>query len=172
MRALPAALVCLILIGCGGDAAEVAVPAASPTHERSALTVGFLQGGLAFEELEIAPVVSLHLALDGTRVQVPRDELRSLASWKVRSQTAGAIYSFVPPEDATGLKLREGRHLNCLEYDLASRPGNLGDLPHVGATMTSGEGTSCLESWNVTFLFEPAAESPTLIGAVYDQWEW
>ena len=178
MRVLPAALVCLLLIGCSGDATRVAVPAASPSDERSALTsaaadvVTFLQGDLAFEELEVAPVVSLHLVLDGTRADVPRDELRSLGRWQVRSQTSGADYSFVPPEDATGLELREGRHFNCLEYDLASRPGNLGDLPHVGATMTSGDPTSCLNSWNVTFLFDSAAESPRLVGAVYDQWEW
>ena len=65
---------------------------------------------------------------------------------------------------------REGKHLNCFEYDLSSRADGVAHLPHVGTMLSSGD--SCLQSWNVTFLFDPEEEKPTLVGAVYDQWEW
>jgi hypothetical protein len=31
---------------------------------------------------------------------------------------------------------------------------------------------SCLQVWNVTFVFDPKARPPRLVAAVYDQFEW
>jgi hypothetical protein len=31
---------------------------------------------------------------------------------------------------------------------------------------------SCLQTRNVTFVFDPNKKPPTLVAAVYDQWEW
>jgi hypothetical protein len=33
-------------------------------------------------------------------------------------------------------------------------------------------GESCLQTRNLTLVFDPNRTPPTLIAAVYDQWEW
>jgi hypothetical protein len=32
--------------------------------------------------------------------------------------------------------------------------------------------TSCLQTWNLTLVFEPGSDPPLLVVAVSDQWEW
>jgi len=31
---------------------------------------------------------------------------------------------------------------------------------------------SCVQSWNLTLVFDPKQKPPTVIAAVYDQYEW
>jgi hypothetical protein len=78
----------------------------------------------------------------------------------------------VPPHRLTKLTVKEGRHFNCLEYPLASRFPELAKLPHVGVKLEPDTARSCLQSWNATFVFDASAQSPRLVAAVYDQWEW
>ena len=78
----------------------------------------------------------------------------------------------VPPEGAATLTTRTRRHLKCREYPLASISAELARLPHVGTMLMFGEGSGCLQSWNLTLVFDPEEKPPTLIAAVYDQWEW
>jgi hypothetical protein len=59
-----------------------------------------------------------------------------------------------------------------MEYPLASRAPTLADLPHVGAKLDAGAGSTCLSTWNATFVFEQGVSPPRLVAVVYDQWEW
>lgn len=83
-------------------------------------------------------------------------------------------YSFVPHPRLTVLTTRVGRHLNCMEFALSSIAPELAALPHVGTMLSlpAAEYESCLNTWNVTLVFDSAAKPPTLVAAVYDQWEW
>jgi hypothetical protein len=65
-----------------------------------------------------------------------------------------------------------GRHLKCREYPLSSIDAELARLPHVGTMLMFDEGGGCLSSWNLTLVFDPDRKPPTLVAAVYDQWEW
>lgn len=135
--------------------------------------VSFLQGKLAFEEIETASSVTLGLsrAGGGTSKDVGRHLLRDRQNWHVQSPS-GMDYSFLPPKQPGELVTRPGKHINCMEYDLASAVDGAAQLPHVG-TMIKPEGSdSCLQAWNLTLVFDPKASTPTLIWAVYDQWEW
>jgi hypothetical protein len=60
--------------------------------------------------------------------------------------------------------------MNCREYPLSSRNGELAWFPHVGVMLAYG--TGCLQTRNLTLVFDPNEKPPTLIAAVYDQWEW
>lgn len=66
--------------------------------------------------------------------------------------------------------MRVGRHLKCREYALSSVYPELARLPHVGIMLAFGAG--CLQAHNFTLVFDPDAQPPTLVAAVYDQWEW
>ena len=81
-------------------------------------------------------------------------------------------YSFVPPRRLTKLTVREGRHFNCLEYSLGSRFPELATVSHVGVKLEPDKLTSCLETWNATFIFDWSTGRPRVVAAVYDQWEW
>lgn len=175
-----AAAACLLLVCCSRESTQVAAPTGSPSApgaseltEAAAEVVDFLRGVTRFDELEVAPVVTLRLAREGggNVVELSRETLRDPLNWEVPSAGGGDGYSFVPPEGAGDLQLAEGRHFNCLEYDLSSRADVDPDLPHVGTRLSDPAG-SCLNSWNVTFLFQPGTDPPILVGAVYDQWEW
>lgn len=65
-----------------------------------------------------------------------------------------------------------GSHLNCRIYPLASRYEELARLPHVGTMLEPPDGDTCLETWSLTVVFDPAVRTPTMVAAVYDQWEW
>ncbi len=62
--------------------------------------------------------------------------------------------------------------MNCAEYPLSSRFPELARLPHVGTKLEPGDASSCLQTWNLTLVFDPNQRPPTLVAAVYDQWEW
>lgn len=134
--------------------------------------VGFLQGDVNFEKIRLADTVILYLSPEGggTRAAFAREQLRAPPSWVIHS--GRATYSFVPSRRLTKLTAKAGRHFNCLEYPLASRFRELAKLPHVGVKLEPDSLSSCLESWNVTFIFDSIARPPRLVAAVYDQWEW
>ncbi len=74
--------------------------------------------------------------------------------------------------DSTELTTAVGQHLNCFAYPLSSRFPDLARLPHVGTTLSSRDADSCLQTENLTFVFDPSLKPPTLVAVVYDQWEW
>jgi hypothetical protein len=60
-----------------------------------------------------------------------------------------------------------------MEYDLSSLYPELATLPHVGTMLTRAKANeSCLQTWNLTLVFDSGATPPTLVAVVYDQWEW
>jgi hypothetical protein len=169
------------------DSAQAAAPtvsSSSDTHllgvhrpvelvEAATAVVGFLRGEVEFERIRLVDTVSLYLGREegGTRSDVGRERLRDRSNWSVRSQGLRHVYSFVPPARPAKLTTRVGRHLNCLDYPLSSTFPELARFPHVGTTLMYGT-DSCLQSWNLTFVFDPDRTSPTVIAVVYDQWEW
>jgi hypothetical protein len=139
--------------------------------------VGFLRGDVPFARIRLADTVVLHLSPEGggTRRAVARETLRHRSNWKVRptrTSARGMDYSFVPHPRLTVLTTRFGRHLNCMESDLSSRSAELALLPHVGTMLSPTDQNSCMQTWNLTLVFDPVAKPPTLVAAVYDQWEW
>jgi hypothetical protein len=169
------------------DSPTATTPGAAPSSDNGPLgvhrpfelieaatnVVGFLRGEVAFDRIRLADTVSLYLGLEegGTRAEVERGMLRYASNWKVRSQGLRHVYSFAPPRGSAKLTTRVGRHLNCADYPLSSTFAELARLPHVGTTLMYGA-DSCLQSWNLTLVFDPNEKPPTVIAAVYDQWEW
>jgi hypothetical protein len=108
---------------------------------------------------------------NGPLGEVERGVLRHASNWKVRSQGLRHVYSFAPPRGSAELTTRVGRHLNCRDYPLSSTSAELAQFPHVGTMLMYGA-DSCLQSWNLTLVFDPNEKPTTVIAAVYDQWEW
>lgn len=136
--------------------------------------VAFLRGEMEFDSITTADTVTLRLAPEGggDSTRVSRDRLRDPASWSVRAAGTGTEYPFVPPASMTILTTREGRHFNCQDYALSSRVPELAGLPHVGTRLEPPDRGSCLQTWNLTLVFDPDAPVRTLVAVVYDQWEW
>ncbi|HEU4562872.1 MAG TPA: hypothetical protein VFS20_33890 [Longimicrobium sp.] len=160
-------------LGIGPD--SVAAPSADHAAEYEAAArelVAFLRGQGGFERVSVADSVMLHVSPEGggTRAVLTREQLRDPVSWRVAS--GRQTYSFVPPARATRLTVRAGSHFNCREYPLSSRFPGVARLPHVGVKLEPEGAESCLQTWNVTFVFDPAARPARLVAAVYDQWEW
>jgi hypothetical protein len=196
---LASALV-VLLVGCRGDAprasgdttkaaADTASPPPAPTppgelspERRAALeraasqVVSFLSGKATFDQLALADTVQLLLPAEGagkstgTSVRVARSALRSPEAWNIRA--GNQAFSFVPPERLTRVTTRASTHFNCQEVPLASRAPALASRPHVGVRFEPREPTSCLETWNATFVFDTTTATPRLVAALYDQWEW
>jgi hypothetical protein len=99
-------------------------------------------------------------------------QLRLVENWRVRSKTLNTDYSFAPPTGNAEVATHVGRHAKCLDFSLSKESTALARLPHVGVVLTPKRATSCLESWNLTLVFEAKTKPPTLSAAVYDQWEW
>ena len=139
--------------------------------------VAFLRGELGFDSIHLADTVTFHMSPEGggTPRTVAREQLRERSNWTIRgpsprSGRLGIRYSLAPSKDSAELTTRVGRHLKCREYPLASINEDLARLPHVGVKLAYG--TSCMETQNFTLVFDPVKKPPTLIAAVYDQWEW
>ena len=134
--------------------------------------VAFLNGEVGFEKISLADTVVLYLSPEGggTRASFARENLSTPSRWVIRSGRQS--YSFVPPRTLTKMTVKAGRHFNCAEYGLASRFSDLATLPHVGVKLEPETSSSCLQSWNATFVFDTIERSPRLVAAVYDQWEW
>jgi len=134
--------------------------------------VAFLRGHAQLDLQLLADSVTLYMSPEGggSSARFTRDQLSDPSAWAVKARNHR--YAFTPPITATKLTTRFGRHLNCLEYPLASRFPQLASLPHVGTKLESENATSCLSTWNVTFVFDSTRGPPRLVAAVYDQWEW
>jgi hypothetical protein len=140
--------------------------------------VAFLRGESGFDRIRVADTVTLYLAPEagGVPTTVTREMLRDPSNWTIRgpgprSGRQGIRYSFVPSKGTPEVTMRVGRHMNCREYPLSSRYAELARYPHVGIRLAYGT-DSCLQSKNFTLVFDPNRKPPTLIAAVYDQWEW
>jgi hypothetical protein len=135
--------------------------------------VRFLRGELPFDSIQLADTVSLYLGREegGTRRDVARELLRDRKNWTVHSESLRHTYSFAPPAGNASLTTRVGRHARCGDYPLSATFPDLGQLPHVGATLQYGS-DSCLQTWNLTLVFDARARPWKVVAAVYDQFEW
>ena len=133
--------------------------------------IAFLQGTMPRDSVTLADSVTLYVSPEGGggRSTYARSELSDPSAW--RAGEGARTFSLVPPAKNTRLTTAPGKHLNCREYDLASRYPALARSPHVGMRLDPPQSASCLQSWNLTLVFDSATE-PRLIAAVYDQWEW
>ncbi len=163
------------------DDSEIAPPAAEATSdpardpglvEAAERVVRFLKGELPFSELLVADTVNLRLSPEGGGAQasLPRASLHDRANWIV--PTRNGRQTFVPPPALPHLTARSGVHLNCLESPLASVAPDLAGLPHVGIRLAPHGDATCLQTWNLTLVFEATDGPPVLVAALYDQWEW
>lgn len=176
-------VVALLLAACGGREGDThrdtAAPvdtaahaAAEPDIEAAARhVIAFLQEKEPFDSGRLSDSVALYVAPEGGggRAVYAREALRLPASWTVTS--GQRTYSLTPPAENDSLTLKAGRHFNCREYDLTSRYPELASQAHVGTRLMPAGQRSCLQSWNLTLVFESTAER-RLTAAVYDQWEW
>jgi hypothetical protein len=171
--------------GCGGapgedrpsegPAGEGAAPPDTATLVAAARdVVAFLRGDMPASDIRLADTVALHLAPEGggERAALPRERLSGRSAWAVRSEASGWTYAFAPPEGLTELTTAVGRHMRCSDQPLASVSAELARLPHVGARLAPPDMMSCLQTWNLTLVFDTAAGPPILVAALYDQWEW
>jgi hypothetical protein len=135
--------------------------------------VGFLRGQLPFDSIRVADTVTLYVSPEGggARTTVTREQLRDRTSWRVRGP-GGSPVALAVPAALTKLTTRVGRHIKCMEYQLSSTFPELARLPHVGTKVEPAGSSSCLQTRNLTLLFDPNRAPPTLVAAVYDQWEW
>jgi hypothetical protein len=154
----------------------LAVHRADELVDAATAVIAFLRGEADFDDIRLADTVTLYLSPEGggTRRPVPREMLRDRSQWTVRSRdlprAPGMAYSLVPASGRAELTTRVGRHLKCFDYPLASMYEELARFPHVGTILAYG--TGCLQTSNLTLVFDPRAKPPTLVAAVYDQWEW
>jgi hypothetical protein len=159
---------------------ETSTPATASVAQNAGLVdaaediIAFLRGELPFDSITTADTVTLRLAPEGggDSTRVSRELLRERASWSVRAAGSGSDYPLAPPATMTMLTTREGRHFNCRDYALSSRAPDLAAFPHVGTRLEPPDAGGCLQTWNLTFIFDPQIAQPTLVAVVYDQWEW
>ena len=178
----------VVMAACMGDDAKPAQRSTPPdtaalalgTHQAHELVaaakdvVAFLEGGGHFDRIHLADTVDLYVSPEGggNHSTLSRDALAVPTNWKVAAPKNGTTYSLVPPKTLTKLTSRVGRHFNCLDYPLSSRFEHLARLPHVGIKLEPDGASSCLQTWNLTLVFDPEKRPPTVVAAVYDQWEW
>jgi hypothetical protein len=159
------------------EASLRAAPAREVTRSDSTLdsaarrVVEFLRGNAPFDQIELSDSVTLSVSPEGGggRATFSREQLRHPSAWRVRS--GGRQFSLAPPSGMTKLTTRVGRHYNCGEQSLAANFPRLAQLPHVGTELAPANMSSCLQAWNMTFVFDTSSR-PRLVAAVYDQWEW
>lgn len=161
--------------GQGPEPATTVESAATPAELEDAAReiVLFLRGEGRLSGGRLADTVTLYLSPEGGggAEVLPREQLQDPVGWRIEAPD-GYVHLLAPPPGATVLTARAGVHFNCLEYSLSTRSAELALLPHVGVKLEPAESASCLQTWNMTFVFDPEIDRPTLIAAVYDQWEW
>lgn len=160
-----------------GPASPAAVAATHQPEELAAAAtdvVGFLRGNVPFSRLRLADTVTLRLGLEegGTMRRVARERLREPSAWAVESQNLRFTYQFAPPASLTSVETRVGRHVRCMDYDLTATDPELAALPHVGVVLSPPNFGSCLQTWNLTIVFDPNLRPPTVVAVIYDQFEW
>jgi hypothetical protein len=134
--------------------------------------VEFLHGHASLDPMDLSDTVTLWVAPEGGggSAAFGRDQLRDRSAWKVRS--GGRVFTLAPPTGVTKLTTSVGSHFDCTEQPLASKSPRLARWPHVGTMLRPESAASCLQSWNVTFVFDVRNSRPRVVAAMYDQWEW
>lgn len=175
-RGITSLVLAFLLAACSereGDTSAVPSTRAEASELEAAgrTVIRFLQGRVPFDSVAIADTVTLHVAPEGggASTTYTREQLRDPSSWTVVS--GGQSLKLVPPAANATLTTKTSRHFNCMEYDLASRSPELARLPHVGTKLQPADAASCLQSWNLTLVFDSTTQ-PRLVAALYDQWEW
>jgi hypothetical protein len=164
-----------LLIGCAdGESSPPAAATPSALEDAARELAGFLAGEAELDTLRLADTVELHLPPEGAgtstgaSVRIARGRLRDRDAWRIRAGQRS--FSLVPAKALTRTTVRAGTHFNCRETPLASRGPHLPRWLPVRREPAAPK--SCLESWNVTFVFDTSAARPRLVAALYDQWEW
>ena len=157
-------------LGCsGGD--DIPAGEGGDAHDRAARAiVAFLRGEDSLT-VALADTVTLRLGTEGggDSVRIARQRLRDPQAWAV--SMGDQSVSFVPGADMTLLTTEPGAHFRCFPQELAISHPDLAGRPHVGAKLEPVDALSCLQTWNVTFVFDESSP-PRLVAAIYDQWEW
>src|SRR5439155_9284095 len=141
------------------------VPSAAATLDSWARrVVEFLRGNASFDQIDLSDTVTWSVSPEGGggRATFVREQLRQPSAWRVRSR--GRVFSLAPPAGMTKLTTKVGRHFNCKEQPLASKFPRLAQLPHVGAVLEPENASSCLQTWNVTFVFDTTSH-PRVVAA-------
>jgi hypothetical protein len=135
--------------------------------------IDFLRGDAGFNALRLSDTVTFHLAPQGGGgvAKASATDLRDRAAWRIPGP-AGHSYDLLPPAGLSRLTTHFRRHVRCFEYDLEDEFPELAPMPHVGARLEPADMMSCLQTWNLTLVFEADAMPPRLNAVVYDQWEW
>lgn len=178
--------ICAVVASCSGDRgpgadSTRASTSGNPTSavhtdaelDSAARTVlSFLRGQATIDSTHLADTVVLYLTpeIGGGRNILTRAQLRDRTRWVIQLQ--GHNYSLVPPTTLPKLTTKVGRHFRCGDYPLSTVYPDLARLPHVGVRLEPDHLDSCLQTWNVTFVFDAAVRPPRLVAAVYDQFEW
>ena len=159
------------------DTVPLGVQSPDELDDAARAIVAFLRGEVAFDSIHLTDTVTFYMSPEGggTPRTVPREQLSERSNWTIRGPgprpgRLGIRYSLAPSKDSAELTTRVGRHLKCREYPLSSINEELARLPHVGVLVAYG--TGCLQTHNFTIVFDPAKKPPTMVAAVYDQWEW
>jgi hypothetical protein len=167
---------CMLLAACSGERPAADPPGTAGTvHEYAYVLdeaehlLAFLRGERELVATLLADTVTLLVAPEAgvAPVRLSRGQLADRSAWRV------GPYSLTPPAELPHVTMAPGLHFNCMPGDLAAKLPQLGDQPHVGVRLADAEEpTSCLRTWNVTFVFSDDAAAPRLVAVVYDQWEW
>ena len=156
--------------GTVADSAAVAADAAGDRERIEAVEalVAFLRGEGELDSALLADSVALRVAPEGGGEvrRVAREQLRDPGAW-----TVGRVALAPPSDGLTELTTEPGKHLNCMEGDLADRAPELAARPHVGAMLRPEDAGSCLQAWSMTFVFRSDGR-PVVTDVLYDQWEW
>lgn len=152
------------------------VPAHQPGELVAAATdvVEFLRSDVPFSRLRLADTVTLRLGPEGggTTRRVAREQLREPSEWAVTSESLRFTYPFAPPPSLTSVESRVGRYMRCTDHDLSATDPELAALPHVGMVLSPPNFGSCLQTWNLTVVFDAELKPPTVVAVIYDQFEW
>ena len=183
-RRAVALFACVACVACGNDppakrTADTVAPTdtvvvpppepVNPLDSAARAVLAYLRGEGG--KIVLADSVELYVGKDagGTRTVYPRALLANPGYWVARSDRGN--FRFVPPATLVKLTVKPGVHFICTERKLAASFPQLAKRPHVGLKLEPDVGDSCLQSWNVTFVFDDSLR-PRLIAAVYDQFEW
>jgi len=163
-----------ILSGQKGDRITIrrGVTSSTATLDSAARrVVDFLRGKVAFEQIALNDTVTFYASPEAglASTTFTRERLRRPSAWVMRSGRHDL--KLAPPARTTELTTKVGRHFNCREESLATKFPQLAHLPHVGTMLTPEHSSSCLQTWNMTFVFDTSTR-PRVIAVVYDQWEW
>lgn len=144
---------------------------ASPLDSATRAILAFLRRERAFSTIELADTVELYVGTEagGTRTAIAREQLQRPSFWIAQSKLGN--YKLAPPPTHVVTTVKPGVHFICTERALKESFPQLARRPHVGVLLEPEFRDSCLQTWNVTFVFSDSIR-PRLVAAIYDQFEW